>query len=125
MTIKQLIVGGLIGVGGHGQMQGLGYHWEMWALASGGMSPREVLQAATRDGAEIIGLGQDLGVIEPGRMADLVVMTKDPLLDIKNTNTIRYVMKNGELFDGDTLNQVWPVEKKIAPFWWWNDKPGK
>jgi len=117
--------GGLVGVGGHGQLQGLGYHWEMWSLASGGMTPLEVLRAATRDGAEIIGLGQDLGVLEPGRLADLVIMSKDPLQDIKNTDSILYVMKNGELYEGDTLNQLWPAEKKIPPFWWWNDKPGK
>ena len=117
--------GGLVGVGGHGQLQGLGYHWEMWSLASGGMTSLEVLRAATKDGAEIIGLGQDLGVLEPGRLADMVIMTKDPLQDIHNTNSIRYVMKNGELYEGDTLDQLWPVEKKIPPFWWWNDKPGK
>ncbi len=117
--------GGLVGVGGHGQLQGLGYHWEMWSLASGGMTAMEVLKAATSDGAEIIGLGQDLGVLEPGRFADLVIMTKDPLKDIKNTNSIHYVMKNGELYDGDTMNQVWPAEKKIPPFWWWSDKPGQ
>ena len=114
--------GGLIGVGGHGQLQGLGYHWEMWSLGTA-MTPREVLRAATRDGAEIIGLGQDLGVLEPGRMADLLIMSKDPLQDIKNTNSIRWVMKNGELYEGDTLNQVWPVEKKIPSFWWWEGKP--
>ncbi len=115
--------GGLIGVGGHGQLQGLGYHWEMWSLASGGMTPREVLKAATIDGAEIIGLKQDLGSIEPGKMADLLFLAKNPLDDIKNTNTIKWVMKNGELFVGDTLDQVWPVEKKLpADFWWWKDE---
>jgi hypothetical protein len=58
-------------------------------------------------------------------MADMVIMTQDPTQDIHNSNSIHYVMKNGELYEGDTLNQVWPVEKKIPPFWWWNDKPGK
>ncbi len=115
--------GGHIGVGAHGQLQGLGYHWEMWALSMGGMTPQEVLKAATVDGAHIIGLAQDLGSIEPGKLADLIVLDKNPLDDIRNTNTIRYVMKNGELFEGDTLNQLWPVEKELAPLWWWNDKP--
>src|SRR5258708_15007275 len=96
----------------------------MWSLgAAGAMTPMEVLRAATRDGAEIIGLGQDLGVLEAGRLADMVIMTKDPLQDIKNTNSIHYVMKDGELFDRDTLNQVSPVENKIPPFSWWSDKP--
>lgn len=110
--------GGLIGVGGHGQLQGLGYHWEMWALAMGGMTPREVLQAATIDGARIIGFDQDLGSLEAGKLADLIVLDANPLVNIRNTNTLRWVMKNGELYDAGTLNQVWPVEKTFPRFWW-------
>ena len=83
----------------------------------------EVLRAATLHGAEAIGYAQDLGSIEVGKLADLIVLNKDPLEDIRNTNTIRYVMKNGELFEGDTLNQVWPKQKPLAPLWWWNDEP--
>ena len=115
--------GGLIGVGGHGQLQGLGYHWEMWALAMGGMTPREVLKAATIDGARIIGFDQDLGTLEAGKLADLVVLNRNPLDNIRNTNTIHYVMKNGELFEGDTLNQIWPVQKPLPKFWWWEAAP--
>jgi hypothetical protein len=115
--------GGWLGVGGHGQMQGLGFHWEMWALAMGGMTPREVLKAATIDGAHIIGLQQDLGSIEPGKFADLIILQKNPLENIRNTNTIRWVMKGGELYEGDTLKQVWPVEKELPPLWWWKDAP--
>jgi imidazolonepropionase-like amidohydrolase len=115
--------GGLVGVGGHGQLQGLGYHWEMWGLAMGGMTPREVLKAATIDGAKIIGFDQDLGSIEAGKLADLVVLDRNPLLDIRNTNTVRYVMKNGELYHGDTLDQIWPVQKKLPKFWWWDAGP--
>ena len=103
--------GGRVGVGAHGQLQGLGYHWEMWALASGGMRPLEVLRAATLHGAEMIGYAQDIGSLEPGKLADLVVLDRNPLTDIRNTNSIRYVMKNGELFEADTLDQIWPEEK--------------
>jgi len=112
--------GGLVGVGGHGELQGLGYHWEMWALGMGSMTPREVLQAATIDGAKIIGFDADLGSIEEGKLADLVVLDANPLEDIRNTTTIRYVMKNGELYNGDTLDQVWPVERPLPRFWWWD-----
>ncbi|MCH7765990.1 MAG: PD40 domain-containing protein [Acidobacteria bacterium] len=120
---KIIRAGGRVGIGSHGQLQGLGYHWEMWALSMGGLTPLEVLRAATRHGAEIIGYAQDLGSIEPGKLADLVVLARNPLDNIRNTNSIRYVMKNGELFEGDTLNQLWPVEKKLPPLWWWNDAP--
>jgi len=122
-AVKIARAGGRIGIGSHGQLQGLGYHWELWALASGGMTPMEVLRAATLHGAEIVGYDQDLGSLEPGKLADLVILAKNPLDDIHNTNTIRYVMKNGELFEGDTLNQIWPVEKPLPPLWWWTDKP--
>ncbi len=111
--------GGLIGVGAHGQLQGLGYHWEMWAFAMGGMTPAEVLRAATIDGAKIIGFDQDLGSLEKGKLADLVVLDRNPLDNIRNTNSVRYVMKNGELYDGDTLDQIWPVQRTLPKFWWW------
>ena len=83
----------------------------------------EVLKSATIHGAEAIGLARDLGSIEPGKLADMVILNQNPLDDIHNTNTIGFVMKNGELFQGDTLNEVYPVEKPLAPLWWWNEKP--
>jgi imidazolonepropionase-like amidohydrolase len=95
----------------------------MWALASGGMSNMEVLRSATLHGAEAIGYAQDLGSIEPGKLADLLVLAKDPLADIHNTNTIRYVMKNGEMFEADTLNKVWPDQKAFPKMWWWEQAP--
>ncbi len=111
--------GGLVGVGGHGEVQGLGYHWEMWALSMGGMTPMEVLRAATIDGARIIGIHHDLGSIEAGKLADLVVLDANPLDDIRNTDSVRQVMKNGVLYEAGTLREVWPEERALPPLWWW------
>ncbi|MGI9629242.1 MAG: amidohydrolase family protein, partial [Longimicrobiales bacterium] len=107
--IKSLVEGGgAAGVGSHGQLQGLGFHWELWAMQSGGMSNHDALRVATSMGAEAIGLGGDLGSIESGKLADLVVLEANPLDDIRNTNTVRFVMKNGRLYRGDSLDEVWP-----------------
>lgn len=109
--------GGRIGVGSHGQLQGLGYHWEMWALAAGSDNPMQVLRAATIDGATIIGHGQEVGSIEAGKFADLVILDRNPLDDIKNTNSIAQVMRNGRLYDGNTLDQVYPEQKALPKLW--------
>ncbi|MCZ6888842.1 MAG: amidohydrolase family protein [Gammaproteobacteria bacterium] len=120
---KIIHAGGHVGVGAHGQLQGLGYHWEMWALASGGLSNREVLRAATRHGAEMIGIAQDVGTVSKGKLADLVILRKDPREDIRHTREIAYVVKNGELFDGDTLDKIWPDQTPLPTQWWWNEAP--
>jgi imidazolonepropionase-like amidohydrolase len=120
---KIIRAGGRVGIGSHGQLQGLGYHWEMWALAAGGLEPLEVLRAATLHGAEMIGYADDLGSLEPGKLADLLVLERNPLDDIANTNAIRFVMKNGELFEADTLRQIWPRERELEPLWWWDEGP--
>jgi Tol biopolymer transport system component len=116
-------LGGKVCVGGHGEFPGLSFHWELWSLQQGKMTNMEALRAATLNGAEAIGLSQDLGSLEPGKLADLVVLDKNPLADIHNTMAIRYVMKNGELFHADTLDEIWPEQKKAGPFWWWTDHP--
>ena len=110
--------GGRAGVGGHGQLQGLGTHWELWAMASGGLSNHDALRAATRFGAEFIGRQQDLGSIEEGKLADLIVLNENPLEDLQNTTAIQYVMKGGRLYDGETLNEVYPRERELEPQWW-------
>ena len=115
---KIVAAGGRVGLGSHGQLQGLGAQWEIWNIASGGMPRHDVLRVATIFGAEAIGLGKYVGSIEPGKFADLQVLDANPLDDIKNTNTIRYVMKNGRLYDGNTLAEIWPRQKDVARLWW-------
>lgn len=118
-----LKAGGRVGLGGHGQMDGLGDHWELWAMAAGGMTNHDVLRVATIHGANAIGMEQDLGSLEPGKLADLIVLDANPLEDIHNTNTVRYVMKNGRLYEGETLNEVWPRQRVLPRMWWWGGEP--
>ena len=122
--MKDLIeADGLGGIGSHGQLQGLGYHWELWSVASGGMKNIDVLKTATIIGAEAIGLDGDLGSIEEGKLADILIMDKNPLEDIRNTNTLTHVVKNGKVYDANTLDEVAPVKKEAEPFHWQTIKP--
>jgi Tol biopolymer transport system component len=114
--------GGVLGVGSHGEMPGIGFHWEMQAYASG-MTAREVLHAATMGSATTIGRQAEFGSIEPGKYADLVVLDRNPLENIANTLAIRAVMKNGRLYDGDTLDEIWPERRALPPLWFRNDRP--
>jgi Tol biopolymer transport system component len=120
---KMVNAGGRVGLGSHGELQGLGVHWELWMMQSGGLTTLQTLRAGTLHGAEAIGLGKDLGSLEVGKLADLQVLDRNPLLDIHNTNSVRYVMKNGRLYDGNTLDEVWPRVKALPPQWWWTEDP--
>ncbi|MBL8270611.1 amidohydrolase family protein, partial [Steroidobacter sp.] len=115
--------GGRVGVGSHGEFQGLDYHWEMQALASGGMTPMQVLRAATKMGSEIIGRAEDLGSLEPGKLADLLILTRDPRQDIRNAQQIEFVMKNGRLYVAETLDEVWPRQRPMPPAWFTRQMP--
>ena len=106
-------------LGGHGQLQGLGAHWELWALAGpGAMSPHEALRAATLDGAKYLGMDADLGSIEVGKLADFVVLERDPLAEIENSDSIRQVVKGGVLYDAATMHRLWPEPALRGRFMW-------
>lgn len=122
---KIVRAGGKVCLGSHGQLQGLGAHWEMWSLAAGGMTPIEVLRCATINGAEAIGLASDIGSVEKGKLADLVIYDKNPLDDIRNTTAIKYVVRGGEVYEAETMDQVWPVKKKLGPIYYQNYGPSK
>ncbi len=114
-TMKSLVdQGGLAGIGSHGEFQGLGYHWELWSMQSGGMSNHNALKTATILGAKTLGLDESLGSIEPGKIADLLILDSNPLENIRHSASLRWVMKNGRLYNADTADEVDPRVKKLV-----------
>jgi hypothetical protein len=122
-ALKVLRAGGIVGMGSHGEIPGLGFHWEMEAHVMGGWTPAEALRAATLGSAEAIGREADLGSLEPGKIADLVVLDRNPLTDIRNTLSISAVMQAGRLYDAATLNELWPQQRAFPRPWYWDDRP--
>jgi Tol biopolymer transport system component len=109
--------GGLVGIGSHGTVQGIGYHFELEAYAASGATPHEVLRAATLESAEDIGRSAQIGSLEPGKYADMLILSKDPLADVRNARAIRQVMKNGRLYDATTLDEVYPRQRPLPRQW--------
>jgi len=120
-TAKTLSDSGVkLNLGAHGQLQGLGAHWELWMLQQGGLSNHDALKAATINGANYIGAGHDIGSLKKGKLADLIVMDKNPLEDIRNSESIIYTMINGRLYDTETMNEIGNEPKERSKFYWEN-----
>ena len=95
-------------IGAHGQRAGLAAHWELWMMQQGGFTPWEAIRGATIDGAYYIGLDDDIGSIEVGKLADLVVIDGNPLEEIRRSEYVTYTMLNGRLYDVETMSQIAP-----------------
>ncbi len=95
-----------INLGAHGQLQGLGAHWELWMFTQGGMSNHQALKAATINGAQYLGMDREIGSLKVGKLADLIVIDGNPLKDIYSTERIQYTMINGRLYDAEHMNEI-------------------
>jgi imidazolonepropionase-like amidohydrolase len=105
-------------LGAHGQLGGLAAHWEVWMFEQGGMTPLEALRCATLYPAQYVGLDGDIGSIEKGKLADLVILSANPLEKIRNTDRVKYVMLNGRLYDAASLSQIAPARETRSPYFW-------
>jgi len=106
-----------INLGAHGQLQGLGAHWELWMLQQGGMSNHQALKCATINGAAYLGMEKQIGSLKEGKLADLIVLDANPLENIRNTEQVHYTMVNGRLYDAATMNEIGNYQKERKPFY--------
>ncbi len=110
--------GVIVNAGSHGQLHGLDQHWEMWLLAQGGMSNLHVLRTSTLNGARTLALDRQIGSLEVGKLADLLLLDANPLQDIRNTNSVRYTMINGRLYDATSMGEVGNYDRPRTRFYW-------
>lgn len=118
-SLKKLNDAGvLVNMGAHGQLQGLGAHWEIWMMQQGGMTNLEALKTATINPAISLGFDKYIGSLEKGKLADLLVLDQNPLENIRNTESIRYTMVNGRIYDAETMNEIGNYNVTRGKFFW-------
>ena len=117
-ALKLLERGVSVSIGAHGQEEGLGSHWELWSFARGGFTPLQALKVGTILPARKLGMEKDIGSLEVGKLADLVVLDANPLQDIRNSDKIASVMINGRLYDATTMNEIVTGNRIRAPYYW-------
>ncbi|MCW8125401.1 amidohydrolase family protein [Microbulbifer halophilus] len=113
---KQLRERGVtVHIGAHGQREGLGAHWELWMMEQGGFTPWEAFRAGTIDGARYLGMDGDIGSIEPGKLADLIVVDGNPLENLRRSENITYTVINGRVFEAESMNEL-DADERLAFF---------
>jgi imidazolonepropionase-like amidohydrolase/Tol biopolymer transport system component len=118
-SCKKLTDAGVkVNLGAHGQIQGIGVHWELWMLAQGGMTPMEALRAATINGANYLGMDTQIGSLESGKMADFIILDKNPLENIRHSNSVVYTIINGRMYDANSMNEIGNYNKPRSRFYW-------
>lgn len=107
-----------VSIGAHGQQAGIGTHWEIWSFVRGGMSPLEALQAATIVPGRSLGMEREIGSLEVGKLADLLILAGDPLENIRNTERVETVVLGGRAYDAATMNEIVTGDARRLPYWW-------
>ncbi len=107
-------------IGAHGQREGLASHWELWIMQQGGFTPWQALRGGTIDGARHLGMDKQIGSIEVGKLADLVVIDGDVLKDLRRSEFVDYTFINGRVYEAATMNEVGSTKKRM-PFFFEGD----
>ena len=100
-----VVAGSDTGNSGAGIFLGLSSQVELELLAEAGIPPNQIIQMTSLNAARMIGMEQELGSLEPGKLADMVILDEDPLAEIKNVRSIHAVIKSGRVYSPDEFSE--------------------